>query len=391
MTALAVICEYNPFHTGHAYHINAAKEITGADCVLGIMSGCFVQRAEPGIVSPSVRATAAIESGMDFVIELPTVFSCSAGSVFAYGAVKILSRMDFIKYLAMGTEDDGKILLEIADVQSNQNVKFTEILKKRLSEGFTYANAITAATQNCMPHIRDCAEILGKPNNILAIEYIKALKKSGAKIEPIFIKRKGNGYNDISSAGEFISASAARKLLYQKRYNELRPYIPEYSFDKLVSEFENHPIDLNVYNALTVHALRNCDISQSFDAAEGLDAKLKENAMKFSNLNTVAENSKCKRYTMSRIRRVCLQTLLGISKDTMKYSDNAAGRLIAIKNTRKNSIKNLTGVAVKNTDYVRFENDADISAEIDGLAGSIYSLITHRDGNIFWDRKLISL
>ena len=217
------------------------------------------------------------------------------------------------------------------------------------------------------------------------------MKKSGAKIEPIFIKRKGNGYNDISSAGEFISASAARKLLYQKRYNELRPYIPEYSFDKLVSEFENHPIDLNVYNALTVHALRNCDISQSFDAAEGLDAKLKENAMKFSNLNTVAENSKCKRYTMSRIRRVCLQTLLGISKDTMKYSDNAAGRLIAIKNTRKNSIKNLTGVAVKNTDYVRFENDADISAEIDGLAGSIYSLITHRDGNIFWDRKLISL
>ena len=117
MSAVAIVCEYNPFHTGHAYHIAESKAICGAETVIGVMSGFFVQRAEPAFITPSVRAKAAVMNGMDCVIQLPTLFSCAAGNVFAEGAVRIISRIPEIKYLAMGTESDGNILREVAEIQ----------------------------------------------------------------------------------------------------------------------------------------------------------------------------------------------------------------------------------------------------------------------------------
>ena len=207
---------------------------------------------------------------------------------------------------------------------------------------------------------------------------------------PVFVKRLGNGYNSTETVGEHISATAARELLMQKRYDELQPYVPKESFELLIDEFERYPVNEKLYEALSVHALRTKNIANAFDSAEGLDIKISENAAKYASLSQIIAKSKSKRYTMSRIKRICLQTLLGITGETVERSQNAAARLIAIKKARKSLINGLTGLAVKNADYSNLSDDALFSAQTDALAGSIYSLITSKDGNAFWNRKLIT-
>ena len=391
MASVAIICEYNPFHTGHAYHIRQTKKACDADTVIGIMSGCFVQRAEPAVLCPETRATAAIYSGMDCVVELPTVFSCAAGNTFARGAIKIISDIPSIKYLSLGAEDDGEILQRIAKAQSNESDDYKNKLQEYLSRGLPYAVAVTQATKYVLTDMENCTDILSKPNNILAIEYLKAIFSMSLDIKPIFVKRRGNGYNDDSENGEYISATAARKLIRQNSFEVLKPYIAEDSFEAFVNELQKHPVNRAAYNALTINALRTFDISSCLDAAEGLEHKLKESAEKYCSLDEIFADCKSKRYTMSRIKRICLQALLGITEKTMSAANDARGRLIALKNTRKDILKSLTGVAIKNTDYARFGADAQTIADSDGIAGGLYSLITARNGNSFWDRKLLTV
>ncbi len=388
MSAVAIVCEYNPFHTGHAYHIAESKAICGAETVIGVMSGFFVQRAEPAFIIPSVRAKAAVMNGMDCVIQLPTLFSCAAGNVFAEGAVRIISRIPEIKYLAMGTESDGNILREVADIQLKQPPKFLEALKSALNKGLPYAHAIADATTKELNGTAQLSEILAKPNNILAIEYLKAIKKLNAKIEPVFVKRKGNGYNSLKTDGEYISATAARKLFELKDYDTLSKYIPKQSFAAITEEYSRFPVNPFIYDALTVFSLRTNDISLSHDCAEGLDIKISECAKRYASLCDILNAAKSKRYTMGRIKRVCLQTLLGITHDSQRLYEEAAGKVIAVKNDKKSILKKLVGVAIKNTDYKKLGKDAELCAEIDGRAGGIYSLITKRDGNAFWNGKL---
>ena len=393
MTAVAIICEYNPFHTGHAYHIDEAKKLGGADYVLGIMSGCFVQRAEPSCASPAVRAKAAISCGMDAVIELPSIYSCASGNLFADGALRILSRIKSVKYLAMGVENKTELIFRIAEIQANEPTEFTLELKRLLQNGIPYAAAISSATVKTAgeKYAQECEAVLSKPNNVLAIEYVKAIIKHKLDITPLFIERKGNDYNDDSPKGEFISATAARTLLREARFAELKDYIPADCLEELVAESGSHAVNYGAYNALTLYALRTKDINKSFDCGEGLDVKLKECALARHDLNDAIAACKSKRYTLSRIKRVCVQTLLNITKDVMRIAPDACGRLIAIKNSRLDLMKNLTGICVKNSDYAKYGENAELVAQTDGLAGSVYSLITERDGNSFWDRKLITL
>ena len=180
-------------------------------------------------------------------------------------------------------------------------------------------------------------------------------------------------------------------LLQEKRYAELEPYIPVQAFPILIDEYISHHVDHTIYDALVINALRSHNISDSLDCAEGLDAKIASNAQKFCSLAKIFDESKSKRYTMSRIKRICLQTLLGITKDYSALYEHGVARLIAIKNACKSQIKHFTSVAVQNTDYADFGDYARAVAETDGIAGGIYSLITRRDGNIFWDRKLICI
>ena len=393
MHTVAIICEYNPFHSGHAHHIAEARKQSGADTVVGVMSGCFVQRAEPAVFPPTLRAQAAIHSGMDAVIELPVLFSCAAGQLFAEGAVRILSRIPRITHLAMGVEDDGALLKRIAAVQTDEPPIFTETLKNELQSGKSYAAALTSATTAAIETDckETCAAALQKPNNLLAVEYLKALRHLHVSLRPVFIPRAGNGHRDTSATGTHISASAARLLLQSGEIEQLKPYLPPSDFDACIDEYKRHPINESAYNALTVHALRHSDLSRTFDAGEGLDEKLRKCAARQCRLADITAACTSKRYPLGRINRICLQALLGITAETVSLSDAAAGRLIAVKNARKDLLRDLTSVAVQNTDYAAFGSRTQRVAQIDGKAGSIWALITGRDGNAFWDRKLLTV
>lgn len=390
MKAVAVVCEYNPLHTGHVYHMQQAKQRSGADTVVGVMSGCFVQRAEPAVLSPAVRASMAIDCGMDAVVELPVLFSCGAGSLFAEGALRTMSRIQGISYLSMGVEDDESTLLRIAEVQSEESERYRKTLQDRLQNGAPYAAAMTEATAQTVggQEGEQCAQALQKPNNVLAIEYVKAIYRHNLPIRPVFVPRIGNAYHDETTNGEYISATAARTLLRQNNFVALQEYIPQNCLQTLTEEYARHKVNELAFDALTVHALRTKDISSAPDAGEGLENKLRTCALRFPSLLEICEHAKSKRYTMQRIRRVCLQTLLGITKDALKDTQAAVGRLIAVKNTRKDVLR-AGGMAIRNNDYAAFGEGAQRLAQIDGTAGSVYALLTDREGNAFWDRKTI--
>ena len=392
MNAVAIVCEYNPLHTGHVYHMREAKKACNANTVIGIMSGFFVQRAEPAVVSPSVRAKAAIGCGMDAVLEMPVVFSCAAGELFARGAIDCLARIRGINYLAMGVEDDPALLLRIAEIQTQENVVYRKELQRHLDNGLPYAAATTSATAAVIGEKErtQCEAALRKPNNVLAVEYVKALYRRNLSAQPVFIPRQGNGYNDTDTNGTYISATAARALLQEGDTEKLRPYIPRDCLQELRKEYETHRIRSDIYNALSVYALRTRNIAEAFDACEGIDKRLADCAKQYASLDEIITAAKSKRYTFSRIRRICLQTLLGITKETMQHADGAAARLLAVKNTRKDLLRDLTGVAVRNTDYAALGNDALYVAQTDAMAGSIYALLTSRNGNLFWDRQLFT-
>ncbi|MDE6398266.1 MAG: nucleotidyltransferase family protein, partial [Clostridiales bacterium] len=375
------------------YHMQEAKKACNADTVIGIMSGFFVQRAEPAVVSPNVRAKAAIMCGMDAVLEMPVAFSCATGELFARGAIHSISHIHGINYLAMGVEDNPDLLIRIAEIQSQESAAYQTALKLHLDKGMPYAAAITAATATVIGDREriDCEAALHKPNNVLAVEYVKAIYRRNLSIRPIFIPRKGNGYNNTDTSGEYISATAARTLLQEGDTKKLRPYIPPHCLQELLTEYATHRIQSRVYNALSVHALRTRNIADAFDACEGIDKRLTACAMQYASLEEIVSAAKSKRYTISRIKRICLQTLLGITKDSMQNANNAAARLIAVKNTRKNLLRDFTGVAVQNTDYAALGSDALRASQIDGMAGSIYALITAQNGNLFWDRKLLTV
>ncbi len=393
MDALAIVCEYNPFHSGHAYHIQAAKELCNADTVIGVMSGCFVQRAEPAVLSPVLRAETALHNGMDAVIELPVAFSCAVGERFADGAMRIMSRIPQIKWLAIGVEDDGNLIQRIADIQFTQPPVFCARLQEVLQKGKPYAVALTEATAAAIDTSL-CEAVkaaLQKPNNVLAVEYLRSIRRHDLSIVPVFVQRSGNHYNDTAACGQHISATAARILLEKGDFHALRPYIPHPLFSVLCESYERQRVHWDIYEALTVHALRTKDIAQSADNGEGLHYKLSECARKYVRLTDIVEACKSKRYTVGRIKRICLQTLLGITDEVMQQAEGAAGRLIAVKNARKDILRALSGIAVQNNDYAALGDAAVAAAQTDGTAGSIYSLITQQPNNAFWDRKLLTV
>lgn len=199
MKYCAVICEYNPFHSGHAYQLDRAVKETAADGVIAVMSGPFVQRAEPAVVDEFLRAECALRNGADMVIELPVAIATAAGRDFARGAVNIVAALPDVKFLVMGCEDETHIAT-LADVQFTESESFKAVLKSALDAGASYPSAYTTATAveaEKRGIDRNTSDIiLKKPNNLLCIEYIKALKSLGSDIEPVLIKRRGSDYND---------------------------------------------------------------------------------------------------------------------------------------------------------------------------------------------------
>ena len=187
MKVSAIVAEYNPFHNGHKFHIEETKRRTGCDCVVAVMSGNFVQRGEPALFNKWHRAEAAVRSGVDLVIELPAAYSCAGAEFFAKGAVRILNRLGCVDHLSFGAEETSlDTLKNIAGMLAFEGKEISDSIKKYMNEGISYAAARSKAVAGSGP--AGYAEIISKPNNILAVEYLKQLILSGSSIEPLVIE-----------------------------------------------------------------------------------------------------------------------------------------------------------------------------------------------------------
>ncbi len=299
MSVIGIVCEFNPFHNGHKFLIDSVKN--QGDVVVCVMSGNFVQRGEPAVFPKEERVKAALLNGADIVLELPFLYATSSAECFAYNAVKILDSFGCDK-IAFGTENLS--VNEINDIVSALNdKKFDDKVKEYLDKGQSYPSARQSALCDYNEKLN-----ISLPNNILAVEYIKALRKLNSNISPVCVNRIGAGYNDDFAVENFASATHIRKLINESL--SFDNYIPD-NVQNLYSDcISNGKFISNVkYNTVALTMLRSNLYKKPeniANMAEGLENRI-DDAIKESNfLCDIYDKSKTKRYTHSRIRRAVL-------------------------------------------------------------------------------------
>ena len=323
---LGTIAEYNPFHNGHLYHIKKSIEETGADFVICVMSGNFVQRGNTSIIDKWTKAKMALANGVDLVIELPTVYSVSSAENFAEGAIKLLDSLKIVDTISFGIEaKDIASLNNIANVFYMEPKEYTNILNHELKKGISFPKARENAVMMYLNDIKQYANILTGANNILAIEYLKAIKKLKSKLNPIGIRREKVLYNDEIIIDDFASATAIRKMIAIGQFEEIQKVMPKSSYALLADELRrgHYVLDLSKFQKEIIYNLRKMkvgDIAQLADVSEGLENAIKNAANSCNNVVDFVNIVKCKRYTQTRIQRILIYALLGITSEKMMTS-----------------------------------------------------------------------
>lgn len=345
MKAVGLVTEYNPFHNGHLYHLNKAMELTGADISVAVMSGDFVQRGEPAVLDKYTRTSMALNSGVNLVVELPVNYAVSSAESFAVGALKVL---DYIKAdsIAFGSES-GNIerLSKLAHILcDNEDTLYKEI-SKYTANGISYA----AARQKVVEKLtdKDTAAMLTSSNNILAVEYLKAIIKNNYAIKPYTIKRQGDDYNDTDIRSDYASATALRGNL---KADNISKYIPVKA-GLILSSNTNYIYSDDITEALFTRLL-DILFASSYDKNVFI-----ENVMKYPDVNkeiagrlyksamdmitrtvphragskdneafsfgSLCEHIKTKEVPLSRIKRALVRITLGLDKKHMEKYSNA--------------------------------------------------------------------
>ncbi len=320
MTVLGLISEYNPFHFGHKYHIDQSKALAKADFVIGVMSGSFLQRGEPAFVDKWTRAKMAIDGGLDLVLELPFLYSSQSAEYFAYGGVKLLDRLNIVDAISFGSETgDLGPLKQLADIYSEEPILLKTRLKYYLSEGNSFSVSRSMATADYLKsssnpldyHVR---QVLAQSNNILGIEYLKALNALNSPIKPLTIKRSGHDYNDKALGQGFASASGIRSLIMNKDIHSSKDLIPISSYAYL-NEFHDTYGKFNYlssYGNILIYLLRTLSsnkLNGLMNAEKGLINRIVSMSFQEDNIESLISASITKSYPRTRIQRLLVHLL----------------------------------------------------------------------------------
>jgi cytidyltransferase-like protein len=327
MKIVGIIAEYNPFHRGHQYQIEQAKKLTGADYVVVVMSGNYVQRGTPAILHKYARTEMALSHGADVVFELPACYATASAEYFAYGAVSLLNQLGAIDYLCFGSEcGEISVLTKIADLLLSKPASYQEALKLYLKEGITFPRARTKALSKLM---QDCSQdssyietVLSSPNNILGIEYIKAIKNYQSNIIPMTIKREGASYHSDNVEEPYASATAIRRHLVNSDSSNLTSYFDlPFATDRLLSTQYGkvYPIIEDDFSILLYHQLiQHIDeLTNYFDVPSDLTHRIQNLLTPSISFSEFAKGLKTKQLTLTRINRALLHILLGITTSSM--------------------------------------------------------------------------
>lgn len=363
MKIVGLITEYNPFHNGHLYHIEEAKRAAGADTAVVVMSGDYVQRGTPAVMPKRLRAEMALKCGAGAVFELPVCYASGSAEFFAMGAVSLLDSLGAVDSICFGSEsNDLEALQETAGILLEEPAGYQELLKKALRSGCSYPSARQKALSEYTGN-EALASLLDDPNNILGIEYLKALKKLGSRMVPYTILRQGAHYHDKSLSGQYSSASAIRSLLaysasslraersggtfedmpFSSILAELGEQVPACCLE-LLSDYHNvqYPICLNDFSLILKYKLLNKqpeDLTRYMDVSEELANRICSQLNNFFNYMQFCDLLKTREITYSRISRALLHIMLGIKKkDVRKYIENGRhfyARLLGFRKDRE--------------------------------------------------------
>ncbi len=404
---LGIVSEYNPFHNGHKLHIEESKKLTGCDYVISVMSGNFTQRGDTAIVDKWARTKMALEQGVDLVIELPTLYATSSSENFADGAIKILHSLGIVDYISFGSEI-GEIgpMDDVANVLYSEPKDFKEIIQRELKSGLSYPKARELALELYFGNSKKYKEVLENPNNILGIEYLKALKRLKSPINTITLKRKYSDYNSADVKSGVASSTAIRTMLLNNQ--NIHYVVPYETYEILEEEKEKGHIikSIKAFEKEIIYALRRMsldEIAELQDVTEGLENKIKAAVNTFNTLDEVIDNIKSKRYTQTRIQRIMLYALLNITKKDIATSKKATpyARILGFNEAGKEIISNIayTNPKLKMIVSVKkfMENNTDNHLKTmiakDILATNIYTLGFEAEptANLDYTHKIIEI
>ncbi|MCL2110732.1 MAG: nucleotidyltransferase family protein [Clostridiales bacterium] len=390
---LGIITEYDPYHKGHAYFLEEAKRLSGADRTIAVMSGAFVQRGEPAMFDKYLRAEAAVRNGVDLVVELPFAYGATGPENFARGGIRLLSALGIVDSLAFGSESaQVEPMKELAAALAFESPALSTQITLELAKGITYPAARHAAVATEFG--QEAADMLIKPNDILGVEYLKQLylieaessKRGlicfhpgvGAKGEPLLnevytVPRRGSGEHEANDETGFAGAGSIRALLREGRLGEAFAFLPPVTAELIQHRIHEYQPEISVWEMRTERDLR-IDMgtrkrtgalgmvfpealygpfqyallsigpratSAIYTAAEGIENRLFEGAMRAKDYYELVSLVKSKRFTESRIRRLVLHTTLRLSKVDMKRAmgERICARILAFNDKGADMLK----------------------------------------------------
>ena len=422
MKTTGIIAEYNPFHNGHAYQIETIRRQTGADNIVIVMSGNFVQRGMPAFTDKYLRTAMALENGASFVFELPVIYASASAGLFALGGAALLESLGFVDNICFGSECGNiNILNQTANILTNNTIS-GPVINKFIKSGISYPAAqAMAITQQVPGHTEETSQVLSQPNNILAIEYLKALKLLKSKITPFTIKRCDSGYNNkdyTSCIDNFSSATAIRTAFANEKepLHAISSFVPGNILKILSQNTERINTNENIFSNILYYKLRSIvdknnipgtvsKLTEFLDVSSALANRIIKNIGNYNSFTGFINTLKTKQYTYSRICRSLLHIILDIRKDSFNItfplsaqdSLNACqitpyarllgmdkSKISILKNIKNNILITKTADAIKsirnNTFYsqslIKF---AEKTFEKDIFAADLYRNITHNN------------
>lgn len=373
MKSVGIICEYNPFHNGHLYHLNKVKELYPNYTIVLVLSPTFSQRGELSVINKWTKTTLALNFGVDLVVELPYPFACQSADMFAKGAIQILSKLN-VEYLVFGSECNNIDTLNLL-AQTQLNNKNCDILtKKYLQEGLNYPTALSRALKDLTNNV------ILTPNDLLGISYIKEIIKQKSSIIPITIKRT-NDYHSKLSNNSIMSASGIRNKFYNNE--DITKYIPDYNIE--LFNMNNDLFSFLKYKILS----EGTSINKYQTVDEGIENRINKYILTCNNLDELINKVKTKRYTYNKINRMFNHILCSFTKKEAKEMTDIS--YIRVLGFNKNG-RALLNIIKNDIDIPFITNCKNINNDmllLEHRITNIYNLICRIDDNEIIKKPII--
>ncbi len=334
MKILGIIAEYNPMHTGHIFHINEAKKLTGADYVICVMSGNFTQQGNISVINKFDKAKFAVENGIDVIVELPTVFSLSTAENFCHAAITILHSLNCIDTICFGSECNT--VEELTEIENNIFAN-KEIIDNKIKEYLKQGNSYSMSRINAIIDSytgKYDIKTFFKSNNILGLEYLRSLRVLNSKIN-VEIVHRNNNFNALDSDEEFMSATGIRRYLKENNIDYIQKYLPTNILKYLLNDNTTNYDSL--YNLFRYKVTTDSNILKLIDeVVEGLENRIHNNCINYVTYDKFIEKTVTRRYSEAKIKRIILKTILNIKEDFSCNENDLYCRILAINKDSDN-------------------------------------------------------